>query len=226
MKKQLIIPKIQVTTTPYKVINLPTEMSIILAELIGIHFGDGGIHVRKRKSYTVTYCFNSDEVDLLKDVQSWFKQLFDVEIKYITRKHAFELYCCSKMLCLFLNENFGAPLGKKKHLKIPPIIKSDEVYLKAFIRGLHRTDGCSFKRNCNGYEYPVIKITTNCKEFANEIRDSLIVLGFRAYTNERTKSKYEGYDVVLNGVSQYNKWNSDILNKSGDTGNSLSKGLP
>ena len=130
------------------------------------------------------------------------------------------------MLCLFLNENFGAPLGKKKNLKIPPIIKANKTYLKAFIRGLHRTDGCSFKRNCNGYEYHVIKITTSCKEFANEIRDSLRGFGFRANTYRKKNKKNEGYDVVLNGISQYNKWNSEIMKESGDTGNSLSKGLP
>ncbi len=220
MIKQLIIPKIQVTTTPYKVITLPTEMSTILAELIGIHFGDGGIHVRKRKSYAVTYCFNINEVDLLRDIQTWFKLLFNLEIKCHERKNknAFELYCNSKMLCFFLNENFAIPFGKKKNLKIPSIIKSDETYLRAFIRGLYRTDGSLSRSKSSGYKYPTIKITTNCKEFANEIRDSLRDHGFRANTYPKRNKKNEGYDVVLNGFSQYNKWNSEIMKESGAAG--------
>ena len=78
---ELIKPKIKVYTTPYKEIKLPLTMSVELAELIGIHFGDGGIHIRKRKSYMTTYCFNSKEHDLISDTRLWYKTLFEIELK-------------------------------------------------------------------------------------------------------------------------------------------------
>jgi len=210
---------IKVHTTKYTEIDLPKYMSTELAELVGIHFGDGGIHIRKRKTYVVTYCFNKKEIQLREDLKTLFKKLFNIEIKQYLRNNVVESYCGSKMLAYFLNQNFGAPLGKKDSLKIPTIIKEEKEDLCAFLRGLYRTDGCLFIKKYGKYKYPVIKITTKCKEFAEELTQSLIDLGFRARINVKWGRNYFGYDVVLHGEKQLIKWNNEILKiKNGDAG--------
>ena len=79
------------------------------------------------------------------------------------------------------------------------IIKKNNFYLKAFMRGLFRTDGCSFIKIFGKYKYPTIKITTKCKAFAEDIKESLILLEFRAKINKKWGRDYYSYDVVLNG---------------------------
>lgn len=205
-------PKLVVKTTKHREIRIPPRLTLQLAELVGIHFGDGGIHVRKRKSYLVTYTFNAKENALIEDTRSFFKELFDIELKSVSQKNATQFYCSSKMLCYFFHENFGAPLGKKDHLSIPPIIKQDDKYVKAFLKGLFRTDGCLYFTK----GYPIIKITNKCKEFTQEIKYALLEMGFRANVYAKGNKKHEGYDVVLCGHNQLVKWRSEILN--GDTG--------
>lgn len=207
---KLIKPELKIKTVAHKKIKMPPTLTPKIAELVGIHFGDGGIHIRKRKSYVTTYTFNLKEKKLIEDTKLWFQQLFGIKLKSFIKGNSIQFYSCSKMLCYFLNENFEVPLGRKDYLKIPSIIKKKEIYLKAFIKGLHRTDGCQFIKKDKGYEYPIIKITTKCKDFAEEIKDSLIQFGFRATINKKQGENYVGYDINLHGKNQYNKWCSEI----------------
>lgn len=211
MENKLIKPIIKVHTTKYRKIDLPERMSLDLAEFVGMHFGDGGIHVRKRKSYTINYSFNIKEIQLITDFKSLFQRLFGINIKQYERNNALEFYCCSKMLAYFLNQNFDAPLGRKDYLKISIIIQNNDEYLKAFLLGLFKTDGCCFIKRVGKYEYPIIKITTKCKDFAEEIKESLNKWGFRAKINVKWGRNYYGYDIVLHGKEQLAKWNKEII---------------
>ncbi|MBT4805448.1 hypothetical protein HON71_04715 [Candidatus Woesearchaeota archaeon] len=225
---KLIKPKIKITTKAYTQIKTPKILTPQIAELIGIHFGDGCIHVRKRKSYIVTYTFNVKDNKLIEDTKSWFRELFGIELKSFVKNNGLHLYTCSKMLCYFLHENFGAPLGKKDFLSIPPIIKEKDIYLKAFLRGLHRTDGCVFIKKDKKYRYPIVKITTKCYDFSIQLQKALILFDFRATINKKVDQRgCVGYDVTLHGTKQYQKWISEISDKkkikSGDTGIRISE---
>ena len=113
---KLIKPKIVRITKHHKKINLPSEMSNELAELLGIHFGDGSIYIGEKKDYRVLYCFNILEKDIIQETKETFKKLFGIELKEKPSgsKNAIELCCYSKMLCYFLHTSFGTPFGKKK----------------------------------------------------------------------------------------------------------------
>jgi hypothetical protein len=224
---KLIKPEIKITTTACTQIKIPRVLTPQIAELIGIHFGDGCIHVKKRKSYTVTYTINVKENKLIEDITLWFQQLFNIELKSFVKDNGLHLYTCSKMLCYFLHENFGAPLGKKDFLSIPQIIKEKDIYLKAFLRGLHRTDGCVFIKRDKKYRYPIVKITTKCYNFSIQIQEALILFGFRATINKKVDQRScIGYDVILHGTKQYQKWISEISNRKiicGDAGIRISE---
>lgn len=68
-----------------------------------------------------------------------------------------------------------------------------------------------FIKKFGKYEYPVVKITTKCKDFAEEIKDILIQMEFRAKINKKWGRNYYGYDIVLHGKKQCEKWNKEIL---------------
>ena len=214
---KLIKPTIVGKTTPLKKINLPSRMSNKLAELVGIHFGDGSIYMENKKTnrkyYRIVYCFNIKEKELQEEVKKMFNDHFNIQLGEYTyiNKSAVALACSSKELCYFLNENFNIPFGKKNHLCLPKIIKNNKIYLRYFIRGLFKTDGCCFIKKDKGYEYPIIKITTKCKEFSKDIQKSLIGFGFRARINKKHWGNHSGYDVVLHGEKQHRKWFSEIM---------------
>lgn len=227
MKYALKKPQIEIKTTHYKEIKIPSILTPQLAELVGIHFGDGGIHIKKQKSYIATYTFNLKEEKLIKDTRLWFKEIFDLELGSCIQRNAIKLYNNSKMLCYFLHENFGAPLGRKDNLRIPTIVKKEKIFLIAFLRGLFRTDGCAFIKNDKIYRYPIVKISTKCKEFAEDIKEVLLYLEFRPTINRKYWNNCVGYDIVLHGAKQYKKWVKEIsghkIIKSGDTGIRISE---
>ena len=60
-------PKILSKTKPTKKYQLPDKLTVELAELIGIHFGDGFMRVGKKKDYRLSYCFNINEMGYFKE---------------------------------------------------------------------------------------------------------------------------------------------------------------
>ncbi len=223
MGKKLIKPKLKGETTKFKPVNFPPHMNTELAEFLGIHFGDGGIHINKG-TYRISYCFNIKEVELLKRTRFLFEKLFNRNLREDQiRNGAILISCNSKPLSFFLKENFLLPFGKKNHLTISDNIKSNKEYIKSFLKGLHWTDGCTYiKIDKKKYYYPIVKITTKCKTFAEEIKQELTKLGFRATSAKKIGLNYSGYDVVLHGKKQYKKWTSEIsthkMIKNGDAG--------
>ncbi len=227
--KKLIIPNIKTTFTKLKPVKLPKYITPELAELIGIHLGDGNIYVRK-SSYAISYCFNLKEKELIERTKYLFNRLFEKNLKLVqVRKGAVLLQCHSKLLCYFLNHNFSIPLGRKDNLIIPNLIKPNKKHIRSFLKGLHWTDGCTFiKTDKIKYTYPIIKITTKCKPFSLEIQQELIKLGFRATHCEKKGINFHGYDIILHGKEQYNKWITEVSDKkliktSGDTGIRISE---
>ena len=210
---KLIKPNLKIKTTRFKPVNFPPYMSTELAEFIGIHFGDGSIFVKKG-THTISYCFNMKETELIEHTKYIFKNLFKRDLKVIQiRKCAITMTCISKPLSYFLKINFLLPFGKKNHLTIPDNIKSSSEYMKSFLKGLHWTDGCTFIKTDKKYSYPIVKITTKIEPFAKEIQQELIDLGFRATVGMKKGFNYVGYDVVLHGKEQYEKWLSEISDK-------------
>ncbi len=210
----LIKPKLKTKTTKFKPVNLPSHMSVELAEFLGIHFGDGSIQINKN-TYRIAYCFNIKEIQLIEYTKILFNKLFHRNLKEDQiRNGAIVLSCTSKPLSYFLKENFLLPFGRKNNLTIPNNIKSNSKYIKSFLKGLHWTDGCTYiKTDKNKYFYPIVKITTKCQSFAKEIQQELIKLGFRATLARKVGFNYDGYDVVLHGKKQYAKWLSTISDK-------------
>tara|TARA_Y100000310_G_C20502810_1_gene724867 strand:- start:156 stop:842 length:687 start_codon:yes stop_codon:yes gene_type:complete len=227
MEYALKKPQIVRKTTYCKEIKIPSVLTPVIAELVGIHFGDGGIHIKKQKSYIATYTFNLKEEKLIEDTRLWFRETFELELGSCIQRNAIKLYNNSKILCYFLHENFGAPLGRKDALRIPPIVKNEKIFLKAFLRGLFRTDGCIFIKKDKIYRYPIVKISTKCKEFAEDIKIALLYLEFRPTINKKYWKGLVGYDVVLHGTKQYKKWVKEISNhkmiKNGDAGIRISE---
>jgi len=182
-----------------KRIKLPKEMSVELAELIGIHFGDGSMSQTHNNKYRLTYTCNSLEKQYAKHIANLFKQLFDVSIKIKEnkKKNCVDMYFYSKTLCAFFNTRLGIPYSPKTDLRIPEIVLSNNNYLAAFIRGLFDTDGCITIQKSGKYSYYLLKISTKHKTLADDISKALNILEIPAFISTKSHKTSVGFDVTV-----------------------------
>ena len=171
-----------------------------LAELFGIHIGDGCISENNRYS---EYYLGGDLTEEKEYHDSWVGPLFNKKImnplfnKNVNYKehpkvgvYAFHIF--DKKLVNFFKE-FGITSGSKINLGIPKTILSDKELLKRFIRGLFDTDGnLYFNKNYTAKNpknnRPVIKFGTVSKKLSDDVYFSLKKLGL----NPMIKNPHQG----------------------------------
>ena len=171
-----------------------------LAELLGIHIGDGCISENKRYSM---YYVGGDLKEEVEYHDNWvapllnknvMKRLDKPNVKYKKYKSTgiYGLYLFDKEVVEFFKK-FGICSGTKINQKIPhPILKNKNL-LKRFIRGLFDTDGNIYfdkNRSCKNpiNNIPTIKLSNTSQGLINQVYKSLISLGF----HPRLKKPYKG----------------------------------
>ncbi len=127
----------------------------MLAEFMGIVFGDGGINNDWQLVISLNSLTDREYSDYI------LKLIYDLfHIKAAIRKrpnqNTLVIVCSSTSLVDFLVEQ-GAVKGNKitKQIDIPNWVSSNSLYSKFFVRGLIDTDGCLYthKHKCKGKEY-------------------------------------------------------------------------
>jgi len=153
-----------------KRIRLPSELGKKLANFIGIHLGDGNIHINPKKYENQINCTGH-----LFDEHQWYldyliplvKDLFNVSPYLYKDKRlnnsSIKITYRSKAIVGFLVNVLGLPPGKKDKWGIPFCIKRAPIELKReFLKGFGDTDfSLSFsKRNKGLHKYPTISLGT------------------------------------------------------------------
>ena len=182
----------------------PKQMSEELAELVGIHFGDGSLYQDNRYNYNIAYAGNLEkDFEFMNYLNSLFFKLFDIKLKFLIseKKNVVEIRIRSKELYYFFKNVLKIPVGKKIKLTIPTYIKNNERYLISFLRGLFDTDGCITLQRQGKYAYVLAKISTRHRNFAYEISKSLLTLSIPSFVtikgSKLNNKIFEGYDVVI-----------------------------
>lgn len=171
-----------------------------MAELIGIHIGDGCISKTKRYA---EYYLGGD----LKEEKDYHNQwvaplfnkkimlpLFNKKVKYkgYPKVGIYGFYIFNKKL-VKLFESMGITSGSKINLGVPQKIKQNKMLSKRFIRGLFDTDGSIYfeKNRCAKNpinKVPNIKLGSVSKKLIEDVFQILIDLGM----NPRLKKPYKG----------------------------------
>jgi intein/homing endonuclease len=125
-----------------KDIQIP-EQSEKLAEFLGIAVGDG-----HSSDYQLGVTTNSEtDIQHAMFIAQMVHDLFGLESAFQFRKgeKAVDIMTSSRALVEFM-EAIGMPRGNKieHRVAIPKWVLENEVYLKAFLRGLFDTDGCVY----------------------------------------------------------------------------------
>jgi len=195
-----------------------------LAEICGIHAGDGYLRMRKQNKGEIDISGHLEEKDYYYNhVIPLFNKVFNLNIKgrYFSRgSYGFVIY--NKKVAQLLNE-LGFPFGNKsKIVEVPKqILESNEKILYTrFLRGLFDTDGClyfqnrktgknytEFKRKHN--YYPIISLTSVSKLLMESIGFMLKELGLKhfAYGHQpkNLRDSYR-YVIIISGVKRLQRW--------------------
>ncbi len=211
------------TTDVLRKICTPISMSVLLAEDMGFHAGDGHMSIESNgwgKKYRFSYSGDS-RMDLDYFVNVLIprkKKLFNLNVNYRKdpRSNSIEARFPSKKLLKFY-AYLGLPIGKKKNLRVPKCIRdSGKEIQKAFLRGVADSDfSLTMKNRPNGL-YPVLQLTSISFLFIEDAKLLLIKLGFRPIScvknqfDERFGKVITTYILEMNGKNQTLKWMQEI----------------
>jgi len=206
--------------------SMAAKMTPDLAEICGIHAGDG--YMRKRKSgYELEISGGFDEKEYY---DSWvvplYEKVFGIKItpQYFKTKGTYGFRICKKEVCELLH-SCGFPYGKKTFtVEVPKqVLESrnlDIIY--RFIRGVFDTDGTlSFrKRQGSGYKKihqvrhtsPRIMFGVCSQKLRNQVAKLLLGVGVDFYIEKRKPNDTRNivYSIIVSGDRSIVYWMYNI----------------
>jgi len=164
-----------------KPIQIPTKNEK-LAEFIGIMLGDGNIFINKDVAQVRIVGNPHTEMDfMINFIKPLIVDLFKIVPRILFHKTKNEVFIAieNRNLAEFLL-SIGLAHGDKinNQVSVPSWIRKDKSLLKACLRGLVDTDGSVFRMSKEDFDNPRISFKSNNKKLLEDVRNSLIELGF------------------------------------------------
>ena len=201
-----------------KRVRVPEKLDESLAEDIGIHVGDGCLfkHKGTNPRYEFLYSGNVSEKEYMEHIIKLKEMLYNVSrIRKYVYGNEMRFTFNSLAIATFYSKVLGLPIGKKRHIDIPEIIKnSDNINIKiAFIRGLIDTDFGLILRNTRWGKYPSlvgVSISKNLIISVSKILSELrippcVEFDIKNY-DKRTNKFYPQSRISLNGFKRVGLW--------------------
>lgn len=194
-----------------------------LAELIGIILGDGNIFINKDVAQLRIVCNSLNEKDyLINFIKPLIENIFGITSRIVFHKtrNGIILSVENRNLIEFLISIGLMPGNKvKNQVTIPCWIRSDNKLLAACIRGLIDTDGSVFRMSKRDFDNPRIQFKNFNKALLEDVRNSLIELGFHP-----SKIIYKG--IFLSRLNEVRRFSEDIKFHNSKNVNRLVKIAP
>ena len=155
-----------------------THSRVVLAEIIGIMLGDGGIYLDYKHKYQLTISFNKKEIQYRDYVKNLFEDYFfpytfrvdELASEFLIRNVSFHL------VDYLISEGLISGDKNKNRISIPKWVFQDKKYLIPCIRGLFDTDGSIYRKYGN---YSQIQFKFGHFEIVDSIRKGLVILDFK-----------------------------------------------
>ncbi len=184
IKLQLLFNRVKLRSGNSKIIEIPFEININsnLCELYGLLTGDGSV-------LRVCRFYNSN-----KTLVKIFDELLYKNFKIRTRQEKMKnFHYVPKVVQIILESLFGKK-GHSNTAKVPSIMFNlEKDFVKAYIRGLFDTDGCS------SHEPP--KLTSSSLKLLKGVK-SLLINKINIESRIRCNAKND-YDLILGNGNKY-----------------------
>lgn len=205
-------------------IRIPERLTLELAEIIGIHIGDGSACKLKdtktrRNGASLTYTFNNpNDIEYYNSyVSLLFRKVFGIEPTIQNCGNWFEAKLHSKAIFSYLTKTIGLPVGKKSSIvSIPKILNEYPIQFKLrCIRGIADTDSAlTFKKKHKKvHYYPVLKFGLASKDLINDIETILKIIGLKVHKeldvknhHKNNNKTYTKHWVYISGKKNLELW--------------------
>lgn len=168
------------------------KLSNDFAEFLGVLAGDGHLHGYPSELAITSHAF-LDRYHIKVHLKDMFIRLFKANPTILFQRNVIKLRFYSKDLVSFLHKEFNLPVGKKMNrLHIPTSILENNEYLMSYLRGLFDTDG-SINRHYK--TTGMVEITSGDAYFLEEVKQSLIRLGFRVSSGYKSIRIYKKSEI-------------------------------
>lgn len=181
-----------------KPIDAPSQMTLQLAELLGIITGDGSQGVRLADN-NISVCVHKSQTEYINYIKKLFDETFNIESKiYKKPKSVDTINLSSKYAVDFLNAIGFKKSSTYKTKRVPwSIWVSSNEYKAAYLRGVFDTDGY-----CGKY----LSVSCYSDDLAQDIQLLLLEIGIRSKF-KRIKDKYNDIAVLtIKGKSNVRKF--------------------
>lgn len=202
-----------------KNINIPKKITPEVAEIAGIHAGDGTQWLHSG-SYSVRVAGSKEEREYYDNhISPLYFSAFGIKLipQCFGRKNLYGIEFSSKAVVTFQKNILNFPLGKKsKTVTIPNALVRNKDLLRFFIKGLADTDFClSFRKQKKDRNfYPEIEATFASRRLVMQLKEILEKkFGFRTCTVFDIESKSYGKKqstIKILGFKQLEKWMKEI----------------
>jgi len=203
---------------------IPTDISLELAEEVGWHIGDGSMNFYRNRGkikgfYQLRGHIEDDKKHYERRIKPLFEKLFGLKLNIrempSTRVVGFQIW--NDKLINF-KKNLGLPLGHKYKVKIPKVFLMKENIKKAVIKGIFDTDGGIYLQKKNNKIYPRVYITTISLILSKQLLELFSELGLRAtrYSQLYNKkfNRKRSYIITIRGVEMFHKFIKEIEPKN------------
>ncbi|MFH1786850.1 MAG: hypothetical protein ABH829_04340 [archaeon] len=205
-------------------IKIPNKLTPELAEIIGLHLGDGNIYKQAGRGsvFSYTCCLDQERAYYDQYFIPKLKGLFNLKVRpHIPKENEYRIRIYSKALFTFFTKVLKIPAcNKNSMLAVPQYIKeSSREVNNAFVRGFADTDFCLIfkKRHKKFHYYPSITGMLSSATILQYIEDYLQAMGFelshcynRRQYDRRTGKFYTKNEIALYGSDNLGKWMREI----------------
>ena len=185
-----------------------------LAELVGIHIGDGHLGGRKHRDeflFQISGHSVKDKEYYENFVIPLIKVLFNIEPtrRFKKSERTLEIHVYSKGVFNFLTRAFDLPIGKKKGIRIPGVFFTSESLLKSCLRGIIDTDFFFSLDKKHVY----LGAWFSEKSLVNDLEKAFSQLGIKAkvyydrgYLDVRTGKYYNRHRIFISTRKDLDSW--------------------
>ena len=202
--------------------HVPKEMNQWLAREIAVHTGDMHLYIDDKWHYrfNVYGHITEEALYLLGCVVPLEIIVYGLKPSWFQKPHKDQtlvIAYCSKPAALFKSKVIGLPIGKKRHIIPPQIVRRNRRLMCNYVCEICSTDGLigfyNANKKYNPHKYPRIQIRMTLREVIESLAEFVrqeLSINARTYYDIKRKNGSIQHTLAINGKEKLDTWRKTI----------------